>query len=93
MFDPKRRHTMREGGRHYVLAGRLQRVFARAAEQAKSASSPFKVGDYVSGDDPFNGSREGVVAVVNGSSIGLRTSAPGGGAVVYYDYRQLRRPW
>ncbi|MGM7776280.1 hypothetical protein ACSVHC_09740 [Arthrobacter sp. KNU-44] len=47
----------------------------------------------MAGDDPFNGSKEGVVVVIKGPSIGLRTVVPTGGTLVYYDYRQLRRPW
>ncbi|MGO4473071.1 hypothetical protein AB4Y95_14190 [Arthrobacter sp. M-10] len=83
---------MRKQRRH-ALASRLCQIFTRAATQAKSTASPFKVGDYVAGDDPFNGSQEGVVAVIKGPSIGLRTVVPRGGTLVYYDYRQLRRPW
>jgi hypothetical protein len=94
MFDPYSRHAarMRKQRRH-ALALRLCQVFSRASKQAKTAVSPFKVGDYVAGDDPFNGSKEGVVVVIKGPSIGLRTVVPTGGTLVYYDYRQLRRPW
>ncbi|MCZ9882198.1 hypothetical protein [Arthrobacter sp. B2a2-09] len=94
MFDPTSRYIVQMRVRRgFALARRLRQVFSRAAGQAKAVSSPFKVGDYVAGDDPFNGCTEGVVAVINGSSIGLRTAAPAGRTVVYYDYRQLRRPW
>lgn len=93
VFDPQAWHTVRARmQRRRKLASRLRRVFSRATEQTR-ASSLFKVGDYLAGDDPFNGSQEGVVAVINGTSIGLRTTAPAGGTVVYYDYRQLRKPW
>ncbi|UKA63100.1 hypothetical protein [Arthrobacter sp. FW306-04-A] len=94
MFDPTSRYIVQMRVRRgFALASRLRRVFSRAAKQAKVTASPFKVGDYVAGDDPFNGCQEGVVAVINGSSIGLRTVVPRGATVVYYDYRQLRRPW
>ncbi|MEW1822641.1 hypothetical protein AB0323_17920 [Arthrobacter sp. NPDC080031] len=94
MFDPYSTHAarMRKQRRH-ALASRLFQVFSRASKQTKTAASRFKVGDYVAGDDPFNGSQEGVVVVINGSSIGLRTVVPTGGTLVFYDYRQLRRPW
>lgn len=94
MFDPTSRYIVNMRVRRVrTLAARLRQVFSRATEQAKTTASPFKVGDYLAGDDPFNGCQEGVVAVINGSSIGLRTVVPRGGPVVYYDYRQLRRPW
>lgn len=94
MFDPTSRYIVRMRVRRCLaLASRLRRVFSRPAKQAKATASPFKVGDYVAGDDPFNGCHEGVVAVINGSSIGLRTVVPTDGTVVFYDYRQLRRPW
>ncbi|MHC6218971.1 hypothetical protein [Arthrobacter sp. MMS24-S77] len=94
MFDPTSRYIVRMRVRRcFALARRLRQVFSGAAKQAKVTVSPFKLGDYVAGDDPFNGSQEGVVAVINGSSIGLRTVVRSGGPVVYYDYRQLRKPW
>ncbi|MFH5879656.1 hypothetical protein [Arthrobacter sp. NA-172] len=76
-----------------TLGSRLRRLFSQAAAQANAVSSPFRVGDYLAGDDPFNGCKEGVVAVIRGPSIGLRTTSPRDGTVVYYDYRQLRKPW
>lgn len=94
MIDPYSRHAARvRKQRRHALASQLRRVFSKAATQAKTAVSPFRVGDYVAGDDPFNGSQEGVVTIIKGPSIGLRTAAPRGGSVVYYDYRQVRRPW
>lgn len=93
MFDPTSTYIVRMRVRRCLaLASRLRRTISRAAKRAKAAASPFKVGDYVAGDDPFNGCQEGVVAVINGSSIGLRTVMPRDGMVVFYDYRQLRRP-
>ncbi|MEZ2392011.1 hypothetical protein AB6813_21210 [bacterium RCC_150] len=91
MFDPKARSAVR-AGRGPSLASRLRRIFAHAARQARAKSSPFKLGDYLTGDDPFNGCKEGVVTVINGSSIGLRPTSSDG-SVVFYDYRQLRKPW
>lgn len=67
-----------------------------AAEKVRTAAVPFKIGDVVLGDDPFNGRRLGVVEVIRGSSLGLRTAADAHPdlepAVVYYDYRQVRTP-
>ncbi|MDQ0212396.1 hypothetical protein [Arthrobacter bambusae] len=94
MFDPYARHAARmRKQRRRELASRLCQLYSRAAKHAKTTASPFKVGDYVAGDDPFNGCQEGVVAVIKGSSVGLHTVVPRRGAVVYYDYRQLRKPW
>jgi hypothetical protein len=92
MFDPTSRYIVRVR-RGFALASRLRQALSRTVKLARATSSPFKVGDYLAGDDPFNGSQEGVVAVINGSSIGLRTTVPRPGTVVYYDYRQLRKPW
>ena len=46
---------MRKQRRH-ALASRLCQVFSKPSKQAKTTASPFKLGDYVAGDDPFNGS-------------------------------------
>jgi hypothetical protein len=50
-------------------------------------SSPYRIGDAVVGDDPFNGRREGVVISRNGGSVGVDTAA----GVFFYDHRQLKR--
>ncbi|MDV8147520.1 hypothetical protein [Arthrobacter sp. B10-11] len=67
-----------------------------AAEKVRTAAVPFRIGDVVLGDDPFNGRRLGVVTVIRGTSLGLRTAADAHPdlepAVVYYDYRQVRTP-
>ncbi|MFF1385102.1 hypothetical protein ACFVWT_16190 [Arthrobacter sp. NPDC058288] len=66
------------------------------AEKVRTATVPFKIGDVVLGDDPFNGRRLGVVSVIRGSSLGLRTAADAHPdlvpEVIYYDYRQVRTP-
>ena len=49
---------------------------------------PYRLGEVVVGDDPFNGRREGLVAVKNGTFVGLLTVD----RIFFYDYRQLRRP-
>ena len=67
-----------------------------AAEKVRTATVPFKIKEIFLGDDPFNGRRLGVVAVIRGSSLGLRTAADAHPDLVpefvYYDFRQVRRP-
>lgn len=76
--------------------GRLASWLSSAAEKVRMATVPFKIGEVVLGDDPFNGRRLGVVAVIRGSSLGLRTAADAHPDLVpeilYYDYRQVRSP-
>ncbi|WP_066287436.1 hypothetical protein [Arthrobacter sp. B6] len=48
---------------------------------------PYRVGDAVVGDDPFNGRHEGIVMSRRGSSVELGTAA----GVFFYDHRHLRR--
>jgi hypothetical protein len=47
---------------------------------------PFRLGDAVQGDDPFNGRHEGIVMSRSGSSVEIGTAA----GVFYYDHRQLK---
>ena len=56
------------------------------------ARNPFKTGEFVIGDEPFNGRREGVVRVINGTHVGLEIIGSQLGHYVYYDYRSVRRP-
>ncbi|MBT2551425.1 hypothetical protein [Arthrobacter sp. ISL-65] len=56
--------------------------------RARTMAVPYKLGEVVVGDDPFNGRREGLVAVKNGTFVGLQAADK----IVFYDYRQLRRP-
>jgi hypothetical protein len=76
--------------------GRLISWLRGTAEKVRTATIPYKVGDVVLGDDPFNGRRLGVVAVIRGSSVGLRTAADAHPELVpefvFYDYRQVRIP-
>lgn len=71
-----------------IRAGRLSGFLAKAVGRARTAAIPYKIGDVLVGDDPFNGRREGLVEVRNGNSVGLRS----GGQMFFYDYRQLKRP-
>ena len=52
---------------------------------------PFRVGQVLIGDDPFNGLHLGTVAVIDAPYVGLRT-ASAARDVTFYDYRQLRYP-
>ena len=68
--------------------GRLYAFLLQTISRARTNSVPYRLGDVVVGDDPFNGRRQGLVAVKNGNSVGLQTAD----RIVYYDYRQLTRP-
>jgi len=48
---------------------------------------PYRLGDAVVGDDPFNGRHEGIVMSRRGASVELGTAA----GVFFYDHRHLRR--
>ncbi|MBT2531057.1 hypothetical protein J7E83_02740 [Arthrobacter sp. ISL-48] len=48
---------------------------------------PYRMGDAVVGEDPFNGRHEGIVTSRRGSSVELGTAA----GVFFYDHRHLRR--
>jgi hypothetical protein len=69
-------------------SGRLSAFLTQSASWARALSVPYRLGDVVVGDDPFNGRRQGLVAVKNGTSVGLQTAE----RIFYYDYRQLTRP-
>lgn len=87
---PVPRPALPRGGR------RLISWLSGAAVKVRTATVPFKIGDVVLGDDPFNGRQLGVVSVIRGSSLGLRTAADAHPELapefVYYDYRQVRTP-
>jgi hypothetical protein len=72
----------------HLQSGRSPGFLAQTLQRARTAAVPYKIGDVLVGDDPFNGRREGTVVVKNGRSIGIRSSD----RVYFYDYRQLRRP-
>ncbi|MET3719122.1 MULTISPECIES: hypothetical protein [unclassified Arthrobacter] len=72
-------------------SGRVRRLSTfvhQTLARACTAPVPYKIGDVVIGDDPFNGRNEGVVASKNRTFVGLQTADH----IVFYDYRQLRRP-
>jgi hypothetical protein len=68
--------------------GRISAFVHHTITRAGTATVPYRLGEIVIGDDPFNGRKEGVVAVRTGSFVGLQA----GGQTYFYDYRQLRRP-
>jgi hypothetical protein len=68
----------------------LATVAARAWDRARTSLAPrppYRIGDAVVGDDPFNGRREGIVVVRQRNSVGVKTAH----GVVFYDHRQLRQ--
>ncbi|MBT2597204.1 hypothetical protein [Arthrobacter sp. ISL-72] len=69
-------------------ARRLSAFVHQTMSRARTVAVPYKLGEVVIGDDPFNGRREGLVAVKNGTFVGLQTADQ----IFFYDYRQLRRP-
>ncbi|MET3951465.1 hypothetical protein [Arthrobacter sp. UYEF36] len=77
------RPELRRGG----VAGFLWGTVSRA----RTARIPFRMGQVLIGDDPFNGRHLGTVAVIDAPYVGLRT-ASAAGEVTFYDYRQLRYP-
>ena len=48
---------------------------------------PYRLGDAVLGEDPFNGRHEGIVMSRRGPSVELGTAA----GVFFYDHRHLKR--
>jgi hypothetical protein len=71
-----------------IRVGRLYAFLIQAISRARTVSVPYRLGDVVVGDDPFNGRTLGRVAVKNGTSVGLQSAD----RICYYDYRQLTRP-
>ncbi|MET4097491.1 hypothetical protein [Arthrobacter sp. UYCu712] len=54
--------------------------------------NPFRIGDYVVADEPFNGRTEGVVMTINGRCLGLLATGGPGDHYIYYDYRTVTLP-
>ena len=69
---------------------RQPRLMARAWNRVRAVpgpASPYKIGDAVVGDDPFNGRHEGVVVSRTPGSVGIGAAE----GVVYFDPRHIRR--
>lgn len=60
--------------------------------RARAPRIPFRMGQVLIGDDPFNGRHLGTVAVIDAPYVGLRTGGSAARDVTFYDYRQLRYP-
>jgi len=71
-------------------AGRVARAFGRARHRLRDARVPFRLGQVVVGDDPFNGRREGRVDVIRAPFVGLRIPGTPAGSLVFFDYRNVR---
>ncbi|WP_200913006.1 hypothetical protein [Arthrobacter sp. Leaf69] len=72
--------------------GRATALLSKWSSRARSSRIPFRVGQVLIGDDPFNGRRLGTVAVIEAPFVGLRTAGNTPEDVLFYDYRQLRFP-
>ena len=72
-------------GRPVKLSTLLARAWRRVLA-AFAPRSPYRVGDAVVGDDPFNGRHEGIVMSHSGPSVEVGAAA----GVFYYDHRHLR---
>lgn len=75
-----------EMGQPISLATAAARGWKRMAGML-APRSPYRIGDAVVGDDPFNGRREGVVVSRQGTTTGVDTVQ----GVFFYDHRQLKR--
>ncbi|GAB5078695.1 hypothetical protein [Arthrobacter sp. AD-310] len=72
-------------GQPVSLGTVVARTWIRLRRRFRSCS-PYRVGDAVVGDDPFNGRREGVVISHRGTSVGVHTAA----GVFFYDHRMVK---
>ncbi|WP_426226850.1 hypothetical protein [Pseudarthrobacter sp. DSP2-3-2b1] len=68
-----------------LIAKNLARIAARV-RRITAPRSPYRVGDAVVAEDPFNGRREGIVVSRRGPSVGVGTAA----GIFYFDHRQLK---
>ncbi|MDQ0754464.1 hypothetical protein [Arthrobacter sp. B3I4] len=71
---------------------RLTRAAAHAVDRLRKARIPFRPGEVVVGDDPFNGRRQGTVEVIRPPYLGLRVPGTPVGTLVFFDYRTVRHP-
>ena len=73
-------------GRPVRLSTLVQRAYVRVFAAIRPRC-PYRVGDAVVGDDPFNGRHEGIIMSHRGPSVELGAAA----GVFFYDHRHLRR--
>lgn len=71
---------------------RVASFLRETVSRARTARIPFRIGQVLIGDDPFNGRHLGTVAVIDAPYVGLRTAGNAAGDVTFYDFRQLRYP-
>ena len=71
---------------------RVASFLRETVSRARSPRIPFRVGQVLIGDDPFNGRHLGTVSVIDVPYVGLRTAGSAAGHVTFYDYRQVRYP-
>ena len=69
-----------------LIVQTLSRVVA-LVRRTLAPRSPYRVGDAVVAEDPFNGRREGIVVSRRGPSVGVGTAA----GIFYFDHRLLKR--
>lgn len=72
--------------------GRMASFLSERVGRARTPRVPFRAGQVVIGDDPFNGRHLGAVVTTDAPYVGLRTAGGAPGDVVFYDFRQLRYP-
>lgn len=73
-------------------AARVARVLRQAAHRIYEGRVPFRIGQLVVGDDPFNGRKEGTVEVIRAPFVGLRVPGTHAGSLVFFDHRNVRHP-
>ncbi|MET3143746.1 UNVERIFIED_ORG: hypothetical protein ABIB19_000465 [Arthrobacter sp. UYEF10] len=73
-------------GRPVRLSSLVRRACGRVLAVLRSRC-PYRVGEAVVGDDPFNGRHAGIIMSHRGPSVELRAAA----GVFFYDHRHLRR--
>jgi hypothetical protein len=82
-----------DAGPEFRLRGRrMVRILGHTLGRARTARFPFRVGQVLVGDDPFNGHQLGTVAVVTPPVVGLRAPGQPAGHLFFYDYRHLKEP-
>lgn len=77
---------------HRQPAHRIARVLRQAAHRIYEGRVPFRIGQLVVGDDPFNGRREGTVEVIRAPFVGLRIPGTPAGTLMFFDHRNVRHP-
>lgn len=71
---------------------RVARVLRQAAHRVYDGRVPFRIGQLVVGDDPFNGCRQGTVEVIRAPFVGLRVPGTPAGTLFFFDHRNVRQP-